>query len=610
LLHALNAGLFFLVLLRWQKGFSVAVAGGLLFAVMAVSSQPVNYLSNRATLFAVCFILLGLLFDWRASESTGSSKVMGVAAALIFFGLGMLSKEIAAAFPALVILEDLFLRKRARIRILVDGIYALGLGFLLWLRWMMFNTLGSNFKPRPYSENLVIQAKAVFFYLKEFLWPIHLSVIPVINPSAGLGDAMVLLALAGLVLISLLAIILWKRAPVFGFAWFWLLAGLAPSSIVPLNVLVSEERLYLPSLGLILGMVSIFSRAREWAKGRAYAYACLALIFLFQLVALEKRIPDWRTESRLWHNEIDNSPTISAGYVMFADALIEDKHYGSALNYFQTALVYDPKNPGAYAGLCNYYLIKHEPEAMVRSAGQYYELALHPMQKAEALSFLAMAQYQMKQREEAEKNARESLSIDPRQSDAMFILAMASKDRGDLAQSEKYARSALEINSQMADADNLLGLVFAESGRTDEAIVHLEKYTEAMPDDATGWFNLGMIYIGKKDFAKAEVDMKKSIALDSKYALPHYGMAVVESARGNDAGALKELGEALELNPDLAQAHNMRAVIDINMLKKGRPASGESKEELLSTIQQEIRWLKSKKIDTTKLEDDLKQSAQ
>lgn len=612
LLHALNAGLFFLLLLRWQKDYVLALLGGAFFSVGAVLSQPVNYLSNRATLLATAFVLLGLLFDRASLAASGPGKLLRVAAALVFFWLGLLSKEIAAVFPGLVLLEDLFLTqgKRDRSRFPINAVYWLGFGLFLWMRWMMFDTLGSHLKPRPVPENLLFQAKAVWVYLLNIFYPIHLVVLPQTSHSASLHDFQIILALTALVLVSVLALVFARRARLFSFAWFWFLLSLLPSSVIPLNVLMSEERLYLPSLGIIFGLLMVFDRARGYGKRPWLAYGCLGLMMIFQLGLLEKRIPAWRSEESLWRDCIEKSPMLSGGYVLYGQALMAKKQYSRALHFYQTAIIIDPENPTAYASLCRFYLLKQEPEAVLKNAEQYYELARHPLQKAEALAFRAKAEFLVKEPDRAEKTAVDSLALDPQQADAFYVLATVSHFRGEYEQAEKYVQKALQIDSEMAEAHGLLGLLLARVGKMEEAIPHLQKFCDKLPNDASGWFNLGMALNAMGHFARAKVAISKAIELDRKYALAHYGLAYAERGLGDRNGALAELDTALELEPEMVLAHYLQSSIFLDQLAEGTFHSAEARRILLAKVRKEIRWLKARNFETKPLEDKLGEIAQ
>ena len=57
-IHALNVVLLFFLFLRWTTTLSLAVAGGLFFAVHPVQTAAVAYVSGRKDLLATLFVLL------------------------------------------------------------------------------------------------------------------------------------------------------------------------------------------------------------------------------------------------------------------------------------------------------------------------------------------------------------------------------------------------------------------------------------------------------------------------------------------------------------------------------------------------------------------------
>lgn len=603
-LHALIAGLFFLLLLKWRGHFPSALLGGTLFAVMAVLSQPVSYLSNRATLLAVLFLLLGLLFDRPSEKDSEPRKFLRLLIALGFFGLALLSKETAAVFPALVVLQDLFLKSRKRdgFRILANAVYFAGLLFFLWLRWTMFDTIGSNFYPRTMLENFPVQARAVFHYLFFVFWPVHLSVVPEISTGPGLSSLPVLAALLALLGISAGVLVFWKRSGNPAFVWFWFLASFGPSILIPLNVLVSEERVYLSSLGLIFGLTLVFSRALEDRSRSRLVYALAALILLFQLALLEKRIPVWNTEKSLWRDGINKSPRLSATYTQYAQALMDADQQAKAFGFFQKALTIEPTNATAYGGLCRYYLVKKEYEVLAGCAQEFFNLADHPAQKSQALAYLANAQFEAGDLEEARQTLNQALSLSPGRPEALYLQAVISSSLGGSEDAQAYLRQALEANPDVAEYHGLLGVILAQEGKAEQAIGHLRIYTEGVPEDPSGWFNLGMALAAVGDVSQARVNFEKAVALEPGYALAHYGLAMTRFQLGDREGALFEANKALGIDSSLAQARILRAAVFIDQLNKGIFTTAPAKQAILSKVQSEIKWLKKNNIDTRPLE--------
>ena len=606
LIHSLNAGLFFLLLIRWQKQYLPALLGAAMFACAAVLSQPVNYVANRASLLAVFFVLLALIFDWPAPEKSSGAKTARIFLAAVCFWLAMLCKEIAVVFPALVLIEDLFLEGRSRkgLGVLAHALYWPSLAVFLGMRWMMFNTLGSNFYPRTITDNLLTQSKAVFFYIFKILWPAHLSMIPQITLGKGWADPLVLGALFLIAALSLASLVLIKRARVFGFVWSWFLIALVPSALIPLNVVVSEERVYLPSLGLVFGLVWLLDLALQ--KRKRLAYGCFCLLVLFQFGLLRDRTHAWKSESRLWRDNVNKSPQISAGYVMYALALIDHNKLALATNLLNKALVYDPKNPAAYSGLCRLYLQKRQPEAVKIYAQEYFQVSSHPSQKSEALAFLALAELAGGDLEQAGKAAQESLAINPRQAEALYVMAALALSRGEKDQAEQLGRQSLDVNPDLPQPLALVGLLLVQKGNILDAFPYLKKFTEEVPEDAAGWFNLGSAYSAMGEPEKARAAMKKALAIDKRYVKAYYGLANLDYNLGKKNDAYEEVSQALELEPEFPEARLLQAKLFVDQITKDILSTEAEKKELLIIVRKEIKWLKSKNIDTKELEDRLK----
>lgn len=610
LLHSFNVLVFFLLLYRWTRNFRSAVSGGLLFSVMAILAQPVNYLSNRATLLAVFFLLLALLSDGLEPSGKTSQKILRVLLSGLFYWLGMLSKEIAVIFPALALIEDWFLKnkKYERRRGLAYLFYWINFGIFLLLRFTLFQTVGSYFYPRSFLENLFTQAKVIFYYLFKIFFPVHLSVLPEFALSKSFTEPLALISIFAIVIISGLGIIFRKKIWWLGFSWFWFLLALSPTSLIPLNVLASEERVYLASLGVILVLALFF----EWviSHWRLVGYVFFGLILIFQVLLLEQRIQVFRSEFSLWEDAIYKSPHLSNSYVMFGNALADAGRRAQALSFYQRALFYDPKNGQALAGITKLYISDDQPELVEKIAQRYLESAQHPSQKAEALSFLAFSALERKRLMEAEELAKKAIENDPRQGNAYYVLARIYYLKGDKILAEQYARKAIELYPDMALAQALLGLILAETEKVEQAIPHLEKVVELSPSNAPGWLNLGLAYYQKGELDKAKEAMKKAIGLKSGYALAHYHLALIEYQANNYNQAESEMELCLQLDPEMVSAHFAYAQLLLTRLEKGRFFYPEVRQWYLEALDQEIKWLKEHHQETSFLENRLKELIQ
>ncbi len=602
LIHALNAGLVFLLLGKWLGKARPAFCGALLFAFMAMLSQPVNYLSDRATLLASGFVMLALVLDAPGPAGEDRQGLKRLLLILACFWLGLLSKETAAVFPALALIADRFLtrRKYDQFRIFSNALYWANLGLFLLLRWKLFHTLGSNFHPRGFGQNLLIQAQALFFYIAKILFPVQLSILPDIDPVR----AVMIISLGALAAISVLALVLSKRAGGFAFIWFWFLIGLLPSSVIALNVLASEERAYLSSLGLALGLAWLIERARESRAG--LAYICFGAVLFCQLVLLELRIPAFHSEFSLWRDAIEKSPRLSETYNMYAAAFLRERDYGKAREYYNRGLRHNSRDPQAYAGLAAIYLKFSKPEEVLKSARAYQEVSAHPWQQADALGYQALAESLRGNFEDAERLAQSALEKNPGEEKGWYVMARASLERGDLEKAVEYGQRALAANPDFPEAHGLLGYALVQAHKIDAGIYHLEKYVELAPDQAAGWLNLSVAYAQRPDLGKARSAVENALRLKPDYALAYNQLAAIEWNSANPEKAIEIENRVIVLDPDLVVGHRMLAGFLLSMVEVSEYRDAAEKKALLGKVREQMEWLNARQVDTAPLEERLK----
>jgi TolB-like protein/DNA-binding winged helix-turn-helix (wHTH) protein len=131
-------------------------------------------------------------------------------------------------------------------------------------------------------------------------------------------------------------------------------------------------------------------------------------------------------------------------------------------------------------------------------------------------------------------------------------------------------KPARYINSEAHDA-YLHGQYLWLAGQNDEAGKYFRRATELQPDYALGWAGLADYYGAgavdglldpRESLAQEEVAARKSVELDDSLAETHIALsAALLVHRWDFAGADQEILRAIELNPQLAEAHHFRAKI-------------------------------------------------
>ena len=336
LLHAANAVLVLLVARRHLSSGAAFIAAAL-YAVHPLNTEAVSYIYQRSTTLATLFALLSLLLFLK------EQYVWSAAA----FGASLLCKEETIALPIFLLLYDLlYRRRRPRLTYYVALLGLVGLAaarsFYVWNHASKDPTIGYRVRSvRPLSFVLT-EPRVVWRYLQLFLVPVGQSVDHGIRHSTGLFSPISTLpAILGLaVLVGLLAYLAWRgHQPAFwGLGFFILLAP--TSSIVPVQDLMFEHRVYFPSVCLVIAaaqlLVLIPRRALLPVVG-------VILVVLLALTIARNRL--WHDSKVLWTDAIHKSPDFSHPWATMGRQLMRID-VRSARQYLDRAAALEPDNPG------------------------------------------------------------------------------------------------------------------------------------------------------------------------------------------------------------------------------------------------------------------------
>ena len=254
LFHLTCVQLVYAIAKRLLGGRPAALLAALIFALHPVNSEAINYISSRSEVLAALFMLSG--FYCFLAQSNRPQRALGVGSAYV---AGLASKSIAIGLPVLLALYELLFEPRSRDKKLYLLLAGMALVYLSWMAGFI-REAGLETPVRSYGEQWWSQVKAIIFYLKLLCWPVGLSVDHQFLLSDSLFDPFAASAFFAFAALVGLAFVHRRRQPLPLFLLCWVLVGLAPSSLVPLNVLVNEHRLYLPSAAFALGLGWILER--------------------------------------------------------------------------------------------------------------------------------------------------------------------------------------------------------------------------------------------------------------------------------------------------------------------------------------------------------------
>jgi tetratricopeptide (TPR) repeat protein len=161
--------------------------------------------------------------------------------------------------------------------------------------------------------------------------------------------------------------------------------------------------------------------------------------------------------------------------------------------------------------------------------------------------------------EEAAKEFREALRLEPDYAEAHYFLALSviaePTDRLDWPQAASECRLALKSRPDYPEALHLLGVSLASMGMESEAIEQFRKALQFRPEYPEAHLELGMAYAAESKNEEAAVEYRRAIASRPHYAAAHERLGKLLLQERKLAEARAELITALRIDPDLADTH-------------------------------------------------------
>lgn len=317
------------------------------FALCPLTTEPVNYLSSRSELLAAAGVLASVWL-WRRTAAWAAP-----ASALAFAG-ALLGKESAIVLPLLLWIDDRTRGGWGRSRLRRGwGHAVVAVAYVLVQAGVTgFLTRAVVTAPvRPLATQWATQAKALVYYLRLLLVPVGQSVDHPFTVASAPQAAVI----GGVGLALSLAWLVWRLRrgwPGVGSGLLWAGVTLAPTCLVPLNVLVNEHRLYLPLAGLTWALAAAIETAQGRALSRHLRWAGWAGLALFGLLTMARNRV-WHDEASLWRDAARRGPGLVRPLVYLGNDARAQGQAEAAAGYYRQALALEPGNGVVAANLAN-----------------------------------------------------------------------------------------------------------------------------------------------------------------------------------------------------------------------------------------------------------------
>ena len=495
-IHILNAILVYLfTLLTFKTPFLrgspigknpnlIALFSSLLFVSHPIQTEAVTYIYQRLASLVTFFYLLSLVFyiQWRLkSEEKELSHFHSTtlyALSLLSAVLAMKTKENSFTLPfCLTVYEFFFFTGPKKIRVIRLIPFLLTFAIIPLTLIGMDKSFGeiithildpSSLVIKTVSEEayLFTQFRVILTYLRLLFLPIHQNLdynYPVYPTFLTLQ--VFLPFLFHLTLLGL-AVYLFHRSQStsphwrfisFGILWFFITLSVE-SSVIPQQVMMDEYRVYLPSVGMFIAIVTTVFLLPEKLKVKFPKLEKQILWFFIFAVALlsvltYSRNIVWKDVVSMWKDVAEKSPGNPRAHYNLGLAYAERGRLDEAKKEFEKALELDPSH-------------------------------------AKARNNLGLIYDQQGRSEDAIREFHLALKLNPDNADVHYNLGLIYGRQGRLNDAIMEFQISLKINPNDASAHNNLGVLFGQQGRLDDAIREFQAALKIDPDHTKARNNL------------------------------------------------------------------------------------------------------------------------
>lgn len=507
---------------------TIALFSSLLFVAHPIQTQAVTYTVQRFTSLATLFFLLSLvlyakwrlatgkpegqsLFGYRFTINLEVKKALLYVAALISVLLAMLTKQIAFTLPVVIALWEFSFCggpvKRRVVNLLPFALTLPVIPLVLSVSNESLTSAAGVMETPSVMDYFFTQLRVIVTYLRLLFFPSGQNLdydYPIYD---SLTDPNVFLSFLFLILIAGVAVLLYyrstkKKGPVllrltgFGILWFFITLSVE-SSFITIADVIYEHRLYLPSVGFFIAIVT----------GAAAA-----------VMALRNKVP-----------LVSRVVILLAGVTVLVLAIAtyeRNRVWGDQLVFWEDVV---SKSPAKFRPHHNLGLVLMDRGELQR-AKKEFELALSIKPVYE------------------------------RADSAHNILGRIYLERGDYDGAQNEFFQAIRLNENDADVHNNLGVLYTKRGELDKANSEYNLAINYNHDFTDAYYNLGLNYIKQERYSDAIGPYLKVVELDPGNSGVHNDLGNLYFMQGDNSKALSEYRAALSLdsNNQVARANIQR----------------------------------------------------
>lgn len=413
-----------------------SLLSAILFAFHPVQTEAVSWIKGRDDLIATFFYLSSLTLYIKCAGRKGYLYW----GSIISFALALLSKETAITLPLIILLYNLHFPKEGR-TITKASYYPY---IYLLLSYILLRTvaLGGEVGQTDYWGGSFITAfytnwTGMVYYLKLLFFPVNLCADYLMFPiRTTFFDFYVVGAVAVILLLLGLAFFSFKKGNrLLSFSVLWFFVALIPvSNIVPIQIVIAERFLYLPSIGVFTCSAVFISSltdvlGKKMGSGNnKITIVLISTISLFLASMTVDRNHVWTDEHLFWQDVIDKSPGNTRAWHNLASGYQNKGKITEAVFFYKKALAMEYHSPETHFQLGRIYRGQGEDETAMT---EFFEALKDDPENADINYEIGNLMSKKEWYSEAISRYKKALESNPGHEDALYdlgIMYMKQKD--------------------------------------------------------------------------------------------------------------------------------------------------------------------------------------
>lgn len=550
-----------------------AVIGACWYLLHPAMAETVNYIIARSDIISTFFVVIAFLLYIYSPFCRKTGLY------LIAIITGALAKPPAVMFAPILLIyillfeENLSLTsifKRDQFHKTLNGLkkslpafIVCGLTYLLIDKltpktWVPGGTSVFNY--------LITQPYVVLHYFYMLFFPVQLSVDTDWKPLNTIWDIRFFIGCIFILALLLIAFITSKREklrPVSFGIWWFLIALIPTSSIIPLAEVMNDHRMYFPFIGLVLSVCWVIRLlVFEYLLKAKPTWATAPIIILITLLIFYaygtyQRNEVWHSEDNLWHDAVIKSPKSGRALMNYGVVKLGENDLSAANTCFINAANLSPNYAVIYTNLG----ILNEAKGDTTAANKYFKTSiLLDSHNADTYYFYGKFFYDEVELKKAVIMLTYAVQLSPGNVRSRLLLMDIYQSTENWVALQQLAQSSARLFPQNADVAEYVKLATLKKSRAELKAEQLSK-----TPDAAGYLDLSLIYYQAGKFEQCITACKKALELKPDYDPAYNNICAAYNEMNDWNNAIQAGTKGLEINP-----HNNLIKNNLAAAYKGR----------------------------------------